>query len=130
MILLGSLCLGVALHLFIVNWKFNSPIKHVTGVVENLYVQSGRHTSSLMVGYHYMVDNLFYRETIQATQRTWSALHTGGIVPIKYVSANPALSRLDIPGEDRLQNGTFRASSLMALLFLGIGCYLFRKAKP
>jgi hypothetical protein len=128
-IFLGSLCLGAALHLFNVNWQFNGPIKHVTGVVENLYVQSGRHSSSLVVRYHYNAGDLLYRETMQATQRTWSAIHIGGIVPIKYVSANPALSRLDLPEEDRLQNRILCIPSLMAFIFLGFGCYFFRKTK-
>ena len=99
------------------------------GTVDKLYVSSGRHTSSLMVGYHYQAGGASYRETVQASESTWSNLRVGKPLPIKYVANNPAISRIDLAREDKLQGSIIRIPFIMSAIFLGAGCWCYLSPK-
>ncbi len=115
---IGAICWGIySLHL---DDRFEANATHVSGTVEKLETYYRRGTS-YSVTYHYPIENAQSESGSSSVQKsTWSQLQIGGEIPIKYLSNDPRLSRVDTPEED--QHAHFGHEFL---LLLGAGWTLF-----
>lgn len=88
------------------NAKFDGPVVHVRGVVDDVVQIEGAGTSkgpghsTHRVAYHFDAPDGHHRVVTGATVATCNSLNSGDPVPVKYLPGDPSSSRLDLPRED------------------------------
>jgi hypothetical protein len=107
------------------NWQFDQPVKHSTGVITKLYRSAGRHSSASPAKYDFGVPGGFIHQTQQIGDTTWRELKEGQLIPVKYLSTDPSISRIDPPVEDQYQRRSNSVGWIMCVIFLAIGPFNF-----
>jgi hypothetical protein len=88
------------------NARFDGPVVRVSGVVDKVIQDEGVSTSkgfrseTHRVFYHFSARDGRHDAATTATVTTCNQLAPGAPVPVKYLAADPAESRLDLPAED------------------------------
>lgn len=127
----GTLFFVVGAHTFYRNCQFSGAVLRVTGTVLKRYTTTshGRHGSSTTYHLKYSFQKVGwggeYHSEDSVQSQTYYSLKEHAPVPIKYLPLDPAVSRIDLPIEDR--NHEFSAWLFMGIggLFGGLGWYFF-----
>ena len=121
---MGLYCIGLGMFASHRNWQFENQSREARGSVERLYWSSGR-SGGPRVAYTYLVGPVGVSTECPVLATTWNDLRVGESIPVKFLISFPEINRIDLAAENQSWSNFPRTSFWMAILFLGVGGYIF-----
>jgi hypothetical protein len=107
--------------------QFEKSDRRSTATIERLSYGGKR---NYIADYHYMADGILQVSSSTIGTPTYYKLHVGQQVPIKFLSENPALSRIDWPMEGQWHRQNDETGMGFGTLFAMIGLFVACFGRP
>jgi hypothetical protein len=136
MVIAGIALISFAIKTQHMNARFEGPVVRVQATAEQTTGGNGlsggssskSHFLPRLVSYHYDAADGRHEATDNVSSKTWDALHTTHVLPVKYLEGDPSVCRVDLPDQDAGYHADVWIAYVAGFSLLALGCIVYWRA--